>query len=171
MAIAYHSFEEAKRSLNTDITINKPAGVVEDDLMVAVIAVSSLETPTSAGWTNIQSGGNSALSLAVLYKKAGGSEPDNYTFSWSNQRGAYGFIMRFSGQDTSTPINVSGITSGTSANPVCPSVTTDKDDCLILRIFGADHHSITVDSGYPDGTTGITVDKNLDDFPQTQKWL
>ncbi len=142
MAVAYQSFTEAKAPTNvTELTINKPAGVVEGDLMVAVVIASYGGDSSSSGWTVIQ-GYISSIACVTFYKIAGADEPDDYTFTWASSYQAYGFIMRITGHDTSTPINVSGLATGTSANPTCPSVTTTKDDCLILRIFGADDDDI-----------------------------
>ena len=163
MAIAYKSFAEAKNPfLVTDITINKPSGVVENDLIVAVICLSGNGTVSSpAGWNGIQSSNTSAVSIATFYKVAGASEGASYLFTYSSgNEQAYGFIIRFDGEDTTTPINISGMTSGTSATPTCPSVTTTKDGCLILNLFGADDHDVTIDDGEPSGTTVITVDES-----------
>ncbi len=162
-APTYHIFTEAKESSGaTSLTIGKPSGVVENDLMVAVVVVegSAGTLAAPAGWTTIQWASFTGVSTGVFYKVAGASEPANYTFSWSNSEQAYGFIMRITGHDATTPINVSGLDSATSATPTCPSAPTTVYDCLILRIFGADDDDITVDGGYPSGTTGITVDKS-----------
>ncbi|MHA2070060.1 MAG: hypothetical protein ACXABY_37315, partial [Candidatus Thorarchaeota archaeon] len=160
----YQSFAEAKvASPDNDITISKPAGVVNGDLMVAVIAIDSqasdiLKPP---GWTAIQLLEGGAVTLLTYYKVAS-SEGASYKWFWSlsNDEEAYGFIMRITGHDSTTPVNTSAIDSGTSASPTCPTVTPDKEDCLLLRIFAADDDDITVDGGYPSGYTGITVDES-----------
>ena len=71
-------------STNTNLTINKPVGVVAGDMMLVNIAKGGNNTtaPSLAGWTLISganlNGGTNRYG-AVLYKIAGGAEPANYT--------------------------------------------------------------------------------------------
>jgi len=160
---AYQSFAEAKvvQDSADQVTVAKPAGVVENDLMVSVIVTDQDATAiTCTGWTAAIESYTLSVSVAVLYKVAGASEGSDYTFSWTGNQSAYAFIMRITGHKVATPINVSSIDGATSASPTCPTATTTKDDCLILRIFGADDDDITVDGGEPSGTTVITVDES-----------
>jgi len=132
----YQAFAEAKSlTAVTEISINKPAGVVEGDLMVVCIAKRFTATVSCSGWTTIQEGTNAAIHIATMYKIAGDSEPASYTFSWVLPGQIYSFIMRITGHDSSTPINISGLGSGTSASPTCPTVTTTLNDCLMLRLL------------------------------------
>ncbi len=160
----FQGFTEATE-VNFFLVIAKPSGVVENDLMIAVI-VCNANPPiaTSSGWTVVQSSQTSAVTITTLYKIAGASEDTSYSFGFFPATvPSYGFIVRITGHNNSTPINVSGLGIGDSATPTCPSVLTDEDDCLILRIFGADDDDITVNSGYPVDTIGITVNKNSTD--------
>ena len=161
-APVFQSFSEAKvSSPDNSITIDKPVGVVNGDLMIMVLVVDQQQAflGNPAGWTLGQGIYDSAVSMDTWYKVASG-EGSDYTFIWADNAEAYGFIMRITGHDSTTPVNVSGLGTGTSASPTCPTVTTTKEDCLLLRIFGADDDDITVDGGYPSGHTGITVDKS-----------
>ena len=146
----FDNFKEAKVSGAGafSITIDKPTSIVENDLMVAVVVAIPQLTITSPGWTVIQNQ-SSDVTTTTFFKVAGASEPSNYTFSWGVPSNSYAFIMRITGHDTTTPINISGQAVGTSASPTCPSSTTTKDDCLILRVFGADGDNVTVDDGEP----------------------
>jgi len=158
MVPVYQSFAEAKAATNvSEITIDKPAGVVEGDLMVAVMALR--DCCWSSGWTPLVDTFGDYLVLSTLYKIAGADEPSSYTFSWASASPAYACILRITGYNEDTFLDSSGTTeSESSANPTCPSVVTTEDDCLVLRLFIADDNSIDIDSGYPSGTTGITVD-------------
>ena len=159
---SYQSFKETKVSVGTLLTIIKPDSTVEGDLMIAFITNSLATTngiSTPSGWTQVQ-GISGYLDTYCFYKVAGASEAGFYTFSCSPNRGMYGVIIRITGHNATSPINISAINTGTSASPTCPSVTTTVDDCLVLRLFGADENNITVDSGEPSGTTLITVDEN-----------
>lgn len=196
-APSYQSFKEAKAVGvdDTEITIDKPTGIVENDLMIAVIIVEQSETPVCAGWTTIKSLIQTPVSMGVFYKIAGAGEPADYTFSWTNNREAYGFIIRITGHNVSDPIKASAIDNNASDSPACPSVLTidntglalfsldfseqwiavtvaikpvSGNDYLILRIFGADDDDILAeDTGEPPGTTVITIDKSSTNDPYT----
>jgi hypothetical protein len=123
------------------LTLNKPTGTQEGDVLVAWI-VGQSTTSAPSGWTVIDSVdfNESPLSdsLTTLYKVAGASEPSSYDFS---QSGGIGGIVRVSGADTTTPINASAIPSVTRPKNnfiqtvfTTGSVTTTEDDCLILRL-------------------------------------
>lgn len=90
-ATTYRSSASTETVANqTDIIITKPAGTVEDDLMVAIINMGT-ETFGSApaGWIHVDGSpnentlGTSDCNMVVMTKVAGGSEPANYTFSRS----------------------------------------------------------------------------------------
>ena len=94
---------------------------------------------------------------------AGGGEPSSYDFTWSGNQEAYGWVMRFTGHDPSTPINdwdVLTTGSGQTVNPVSPEVTTTVDNAMILRLAGFDDDDINIgDPGLP-GHTAITMDES-----------
>ena len=162
---AYQNFKEAKTGTVgvEQLTIDKPDSVAQNELMVAVITTDGNTVDIScAGWTVIQESYTSAVSCATFYKVAGAGEADDYTFAWSGNEQAYGFIMRITGNHTSIPVNASALGTGTGGSPTCPTVTTDKEDCLILRIFGADDDDRTLDGGNPADTTVISVDDTSD---------
>lgn len=169
-APSYQSFAEAKvPTAQSTITIDKPTGTVENDLLVAFISqgFANENNPMTppGGWTELFSGLYGGCQMGCFYKVAGDSEPSDYTFTheqWSQR--AYGFIIRVSDVNTSSPINIYDDNWGEHiyGNPWarCPNVTTTKDECLILRLFAADYIYITEDGGYPAEHTGITVDKS-----------
>jgi hypothetical protein len=68
----------------TDFTLNKPAGVVSGDLMLAFVMASEHTTVTPpVGWTLVNSAkvddGTTDTSMFVLKRSAGGSEPASWT--------------------------------------------------------------------------------------------
>ena len=69
-------------------------------------------------------------------------------------------MMRFTGHDPASPINVSASQGGWSSSPDCPSVTTTVANTLILRIGGFDDDDVTVDSPGLSGYTAITMDES-----------
>jgi len=160
---SYQRFAELISDSGSNLTIDKPSGVVETDLMIAVCVMEyrgdDVNFTPSAGWNEIVQITDS-VSCGIFYKIAGVSEPNNYTFVADEADKSYSFIIRITGYDTLNPINISSSDTGTSAAPLCPSVTTTLDNCLVLRIFGADNNDITEDGGEPSGTTVITVKAN-----------
>lgn len=65
----------------TQLTINKPTGTIENDLLIAFVVTSTGETWTGdTGWTEIGDLG-SRPSLRVAYKIATASEASSYTFT------------------------------------------------------------------------------------------
>lgn len=70
----------------TSITVNKPAGVLQNDVLIAVIAKqgNTGNVTTPSGWTFVSGSdlaGGTARNGTVFYKVAGASEPASYTFS------------------------------------------------------------------------------------------
>lgn len=64
-------------------TINKPAGVINKDLMILSIAFTTDATPTlPSGWTLIQESITGSNTLRTYYKVASG-EPADYTITWT----------------------------------------------------------------------------------------
>jgi hypothetical protein len=168
--VTYQGFGEGKAAANgLSVTVNKPAGVSSGDLLIAAVVTDgstsgSISAP--AGWTLINRGSDSSnqVTLGVWYKVAGAGEPANYIFSWliSNEQ-AYGWIMRFTGQDTVNPINTSAVQAGgaTDSTPPCPTVTTTVANTMIVRIGGIDRHPVNIDNaGLPAGYSTITMDES-----------
>ena len=79
------SASNSHMSFQSSLTINKPAGVVAGDLLIATIELyfSVDATPELAGWTLLRSTVNGDGRLTTLYKIAGGSEPASYTFTFT----------------------------------------------------------------------------------------
>ncbi len=99
---------------NTTLTINKPAGVVDGDIMIVNICknATSSNNPSSTGWTfitssNLQGGGGTNRYGAILYRIADGTELSNFTFNLgSGTSSAVGSIIAFSGVSSSSPFDV-----------------------------------------------------------------
>jgi len=93
----------------TSLTIDKPGSTAQGDLLVAAAATDgNMSTTLSppAGWNlvNVEQSSN-AMTFGVWWKLAGASESSSYTFTWSGQQEAYGWIMRFTGHDPADPID------------------------------------------------------------------
>ncbi len=165
--VCYAPHSEDKKLAATSVVITAPTGLVPGNVMLASVAVdgnvaSTLAAPS--GWTLLNRLTDSAnqVTTAVWWKVAGASEPGSYTFTWTTSKNAYGWIARFSGVETSGPINVWGSTSGPSASisPLSPSVTTTVANTMIVRIGGFDAANTTTDVPGVSGHTTITMDRS-----------
>ena len=160
--ITFEEFTDA--SLGSDglsITIAKPAGTGAGDLLIATVVTdgenkSAITAP--AGWTLIDHDSTSKqVTMDVLWKIAGASEPGSYDFSWAKAQEAYGWIMRFTGHDPASPIHQSSNTGGSSNSPLSPAVTTTIADTMIVRIAGFDDDDISPGNPGLSGHTAITM--------------
>ncbi|MBY0268725.1 MAG: hypothetical protein K2X06_02485 [Burkholderiales bacterium] len=127
---------------NALLTINVPAGTVDDDVMIASItlrqcsAVSGAACTTTisppAGWTVVdsidQTTGGAFGQRLVVYRRVAASEPASYTWSFGGTpvlAGAAGGIVSFSGVDTTNPIVASlGQATASSTSHVANQIDT-----------------------------------------------
>src|SRR5574337_297341 len=103
MAISFVAEAHGSANYATSISVAKPTGVVNGDVMIAIVG-GSPSTPT--GWTLVgsaDSGGNSLRIVRVFYKVAA-SEGSSYTFTISTSL-ACASIVAYRGVDTTTPID------------------------------------------------------------------
>ncbi|MEE9270084.1 MAG: hypothetical protein V3V49_07470, partial [Candidatus Krumholzibacteria bacterium] len=125
--VTFEQVETATTAAFTNLDITKPSGTVEDELLIAIIQSeknSAINSP--AGWTVIADaldGNKNQARTKVFYKVAGPSEPTLYTFTSSDNKKGLGAILRYSGNDPTDPIDVSGSVTGSSINPTAPDVT------------------------------------------------
>lgn len=122
------------------LTINKPTGTIAGDVMVASIAATpdTVGITPPSGWTIVQNTvqtEDAGSHLITYYKIATGSEPANYSWSFSvSHTGAVGGIATFSGVDTTSPIvsSASRAENGnTAVDHTAPSITAGTDDMLV----------------------------------------
>lgn len=94
--VAFRSSATGTQTPNTDgtsVTVTKPAGTASGDTLVAVVHGYLPATLTApSGWILINGpvADGTALYSWLYQKIAGGSEPSNYTWTWSGAGGALG---------------------------------------------------------------------------------
>ncbi|MEM1326554.1 MAG: SdrD B-like domain-containing protein [Bacteroidota bacterium] len=153
----------------TSLTITVPAGNLDDLLLATVVTDGNTSFSTPSGWQLIDptdgvgtaSGDNATL--AIYFRIADGSEPANYTFTWTGSEQAIGAISRYSNVDIANPIHALDVATGSSTNPTAPDITTTLDDVLLIRLFGADGDGgnfATVPSGTTEIFTGRSGSSN-----------
>ena len=164
--LRYEGFSEAKAGTDgSSLTIAAPASTSAGDLLVAAVATdgdtsASLAPPGGQGWTEIDITDNgNEVTLGAWWKLAGASEPSQQ-FTWSGAEQAYAWTMRFTGHDSTDPIDVSNGSNTTSSSPTSPAVTTTVDSALILRLGAFDEDDITLDAPGLTDHTAITMDTN-----------
>lgn len=122
------------------LVVNKPAGVVEDDLMVSFNNKDFAADWTGgpAGWTQRENIADADQRHSLWDKVAGATEPS--TYSWTKANGdATGSIIAWTGVNTADPYDVSGqLQINTNLNFTAPSITTTNDNALMVIGSGTD---------------------------------
>ncbi|MGH9144342.1 MAG: C25 family cysteine peptidase [Vicinamibacterales bacterium] len=138
-AIAFRAAASAGAGSGTlTLTITKPAGTVQNDVMIAAIGVrpNTATITAPAGWTLLRKssqGTTTANALATYYKVAGAAEGASYSWTLSTSTGSAGGIATFSGVDISDPIDVeNGQVTASSVNHAAPSVTTNSSNDMVV---------------------------------------
>lgn len=135
--ITYRASAHASAKSVTSLSVSKPAGVVQGDVLLARIANRNQVTATlalPAGWKLLRSDQSaSQLKSWVAYKVAGSAEPASYAFGVSIASYVAGSVMAFAGVDTANPIDThSGQKNGTSATFASPAITTTAANGLAV---------------------------------------
>ena len=125
-------------SLANAVTIQKPAGTVYGDVMIAAVGFRPDGALVSApeGWTLIRrtnqpSGAPNAQ--AVYWKAAGEIEPSGYSWTFDTSTGSVGAILTFYNINTISPIHVEGgqATPGGLSHSA-PGVTTSVNSAMLI---------------------------------------
>jgi Bacterial Ig domain/Chitobiase/beta-hexosaminidase C-terminal domain/PASTA domain len=173
-AVTHRAPTTATTTGATSITVDVPAGVQPNDLLVAHIArVGNAAITTPSGWTAAggANGGN-LVRQATYYRVAGAAEPASYTWTWTATQAAAGGMSAYYGVKASAPLGLVGTAaSANNATTVtAPSLTTTANDALVLAFFASNTNStFSTASGmserYEIGTTGA-VSLASDDMAQ-----
>lgn len=139
--ITLRSVSSAANSTATTLTIPAPGGMAPGDVMVAGITVGGTPSITPpSGWTLVRLDATAEFDLrqAVFFKVVG-SEPANYTWTFSQNQAAAGGIHAYAGVDNASPINAHGgkIDSfGRTTSIIAPSITTTVSNSMLVGFFG-----------------------------------
>ena len=106
---------------STSLTVNKPAGTQQGDVMVAVMSASSGVSWTGAtDWVEVADQGVSP-SLRVAYKVADSSEGADYTFTTSGAADLSGVIVTYRGASWGGSANIVSTSSLLPPGVVAPT--------------------------------------------------
>jgi hypothetical protein len=138
----------------TNLTLNTPASVSAGDVMLASIVVtggSAVGVTAPSGWTEIARTDNDVnVTLITYWKVAVALEPSSYSWTMNTQTRAVGGITRYSGVDTTHPIDVSSGNTGFSTSATTTAVTTGASNEEVVAMFGTD---VNKTLGTPTGMT------------------
>ena len=143
MAITFRSAATTTKTfaINNDLTVSKPSGTVDGDLMVAFITGDDGAEMFSApaGWTEIIEAKNTTggFTRTKAYYKFASGEGASYTWIGSDYFPMAGIIASYSGVNSSSPVQASAAAGVNllSTSPIAPSVTTVNANSLLLCAF------------------------------------
>lgn len=123
------------------ITIDKPASVAQNDVLIASIAVrpyTAIITPP-AGWNLVVRTDNPGApgqsnSIATYSKVAGLVEPVNYTWTMNTATSIVGGILAFSGVNIASSVVGSGQNSAVAFDCPAPIVNTTVANTMIITV-------------------------------------
>lgn len=169
------SVSSAATSTST-ASVGLPAGTVAGDVLVAAATSSnaSYMPVAPAGWTLVRNGTSNLYTAgSVYYRVATGSEPSSYTFTGFTPNTWEGAVVlaAFSGVDTTTPVDVSGVqVAASQTNPAtAPSVTTTVTGTLHVMAYMARNmqFSASYSASTPVGTSSVGTRTSNAATPQT----
>ena len=140
-AQAAPTFEASSTAVgeSSTITIEKPADTQTSDLLVAALMFDlgyRIDITPPTGWVQIRRTNNSRkVGMATYYRVANNTEPASYSFPLNKNVKWSAGISRISGVDLEQPVDASASKTGRRGNVLAPSVTSRKDDALILAFY------------------------------------
>ncbi|MFZ5424171.1 MAG: DUF2341 domain-containing protein [Patescibacteria group bacterium] len=168
-APSFRSYTEEVGSFNDFITINKPAGTVDDDIMIAIIYKENSGdlTVVPSGWTLLDRETPASDHDTHIYWKRASSEGASYTWEWVSSDWTLGVIISYSGAIMSgSPIDTYSANSSTTGTTItATSVTTTVDNTTVLAV--ATHWSAT--SGSWTGPSGYTARADINTIRPADK--
>ena len=128
----------------TSLSIKAPSTLVTGDVLIAQVTVHDVASAaiTNSNWTQIRSDTTGSLTQDEFYHVVGSSEPSSWTFSWTQGAAdATGGILEFAGVSTSTPVDLSADTTGSTGTGsnwmmTAPSVTTVHANDEVIAFYG-----------------------------------
>jgi hypothetical protein len=128
-----------ENTASSTLTINKPSGVVEGDLLVAITAFGSLTDSNNATWTG-DTGWTEAYdqganpNIRVAWKVAGASEPASYTFTTSLTSGGHGgVVLAFRG--AAFDVCGTAVVAASGGNVTASAITVSEANSILLGFW------------------------------------
>ena len=166
MAIAFRAAAAAGSNGDTQVTINKPTGTVDGDILIASIYkrnAAAITPPT--GWTFIRTVAQGATDDVNLYWKRASGEGTTYQWTWTGSNANRGTISSWPGcVATGDPVDVeNGQANASGLSAASPDITTTVGNAMVVFVGhttpGAGYSDTwTPPSGMTEGidTSGLT---------------
>lgn len=123
-----------------NVSINKPDGVLKDDMLIAVLgkrATAGSGFTPPAGWTLIRTLSNNNRVLSAYRKIAGDAEPGSYNWSWGEASNVDVAIamMAYTGVDLAAPVIDAAMTPGTDLISLGTTLTPMRPKSRLISSF------------------------------------
>jgi hypothetical protein len=161
VAIAYRSGTTAGNASGQNLVINKPSGVVDNDILILVvyqeIGASAVTPP--AGFAPIgsaQANSGTAVMWVTAYWKRASGEGASYTITLSGSTWRVAALGAFSGCLTSdSPIDANTSYAYTTTTVQAAAITTSIDNAMVVVMMG-NYTGADITAG----TSGMTLAAN-----------
>lgn len=154
MAIALRNVTTVDQSTGSaNITINKPTGTVDGDVLYALIEADGSTTVTApTGWTLLDTRSPGSSQQTKVYRKVASGEGASWT--WTTSGGATpiiydGMVASWTGVDTTTVTDGSTGGTGNSTTAAAPTLTpTQTNDASVVGYSTWNSSSTSLPTGY-----------------------
>jgi hypothetical protein len=165
MAIVVESTTSASTTSSTSLVINKPNGLSEGDLMIALLGAYNSNYTTPSGWTDEQTSFRVEAGVDVFSKIADTDDvsASNFTFVSGGSNFNAGALMRVTGFSTLDPIDTAtagGDSDGGNqvvTGEFSASVTPNANALLIMVTIASNGSTDNVVALTSYGVTGVTA--------------
>lgn len=143
MAISFVAAASAAHtSSSSTLTLNKPAGVQQGDVLIAVVGVVDETITNPTGWTTLETLTTAHAKGHLAYKVAGASEPTSYDWTLNqSQDDVAGSLVAFRGVDTGAPVRDSAVAEvNNTTTPASPALTGTQATDMVVA-FGSGRSS------------------------------
>jgi hypothetical protein len=169
--VVFQSFSQANSNdvTVTQVTVSQPASVAAGDLLLANISINggnAANITALSGWTQIlRTDNDTNISIVSYYKIASASEPSNYTWSIDHQTTAKGEISRYTGVDTSNPVDSFSGNTGFGTIATTTPFTTSSNNEQIVTFYAIDVGKSANAGAYFSTPTSMTERYDLSNTP------
>lgn len=137
-----------EQASGASVAVPVPAGVTAGEFLVAAVATSDNATLTiPSGWTTIPGSdvldASGPISCHGYYRVATAAEPASYTWSGITGTRTSGIMQRFSGVDTTTPLDTTAgtVSTGGVTTASLPSLTTATSGAVVVSAMALNANS------------------------------
>lgn len=124
---------------NTQVVVPYPSGIVAGELLVMSVSNSNatISTTPPTGFTLVagQNGPTTSPSTVVFYRIADATESGSVTFATGTAGRVTGVIARWSGNDSTTPLDVTAVSANSTVATTftMPSITTVTNNAVLVH--------------------------------------